>query len=40
MREALRTLDHMVPTPAKLQRGGSPAYGFYCTKLLAAYLLK
>jgi catechol-2,3-dioxygenase len=29
MHEALRTLDPMAPNPAKLQRGGPAAYGFY-----------
>lgn len=27
--EALRTLNHIAPNPAKLQRGGPPTYGFY-----------
>ncbi len=27
--EALRSLDHMAPNPAKLQRSGPAAYGFY-----------
>jgi catechol-2,3-dioxygenase len=29
MHEALRALHHIAPNPAKLQRGGPPAYGFY-----------
>ena len=29
LHDVLRTLDHMAPTPRKLQRGGPPTYGFY-----------
>jgi catechol-2,3-dioxygenase len=30
MHEALSGHDYMAPKPAKLQRGGPVAYGFYC----------
>ena len=30
MHEALIARNYMAPKPAKLQRGGSPTYGFYC----------
>ena len=30
LHEALSARDYMAPRPAKLQRGGPAAYGFYC----------
>jgi catechol-2,3-dioxygenase len=30
MHEALSALNYSAPNPSKLQRGGPPAYGFYC----------
>jgi catechol 2,3-dioxygenase-like lactoylglutathione lyase family enzyme len=30
MHEALSTKNYTAPSPAKLQRGGPPTYGFYC----------